>query len=100
MKGPGPAGNRRQDLESQLVTRKEAEDAAAKVHLQRQNAHQELLTVASLCAVPQAPEAQLAANGNRIDGTVTPGPSMPGDAEIRAEDPKIDAKIKSICRGC
>src|SRR4051812_12399895 len=43
---------------------------------------------------------QGAANGNRIDGTVTPGPSMPGDAEIRAEDPKVDAKIKSICRGC
>jgi hypothetical protein len=38
--------------------------------------------------------------GGRIDGTVTPGPSMPGDAEIRAEDPKVDAKIKSICRGC
>jgi hypothetical protein len=39
-------------------------------------------------------------NGGRIDGTVTPGPSMPGDAEIRAEDPKVDAKIKSICKGC
>jgi hypothetical protein len=38
--------------------------------------------------------------GGRIDGTVTPGPSMPGDAEIRAEDPKVDAKIKSICKGC
>jgi hypothetical protein len=25
---------------------------------------------------------------------------MPGDAEIRAEDPKVDAKIKSICKGC
>jgi hypothetical protein len=25
-------------------------------------------------------------NGGRIDGTITPGPSMPGDAEIR---PKI-----------
>jgi hypothetical protein len=25
---------------------------------------------------------------------------MPGDAEIKAEDPKVDAKIKSICRGC
>jgi hypothetical protein len=41
-----------------------------------------------------------AANGGRIDGTVTPGPSMPGDAEIRAEDPKVDAKVKSICKGC
>jgi hypothetical protein len=39
-------------------------------------------------------------NGGRIDGTVTPGPSMPGDAEIRAEDPKVDAKIKNICKGC
>ena len=36
----------------------------------------------------------------RIDGTTTPGPSMPGDAEIRAEDPKVDQKIKSICKGC
>jgi hypothetical protein len=24
---------------------------------------------------------------------------MPGDAEIRAEDSKVDQKIKSICRG-
>ena len=39
-------------------------------------------------------------NGGRIDGTVTPGPSMPGDAEIRAEDPKVNAKIRSICKGC
>ena len=35
----------------------------------------------------------------RIDGTTTPGPSMPGDAEIRAEDPKVDQKIKNICKG-
>jgi hypothetical protein len=42
----------------------------------------------------------LAGNGGRIDGTVTPGPSMPGDAEIKAENPKVDAKIKSICKGC
>jgi hypothetical protein len=41
-----------------------------------------------------------AGNGGRIDGTVTPGPSMPGDAEIRSEDPKVDAKIKNICKGC
>jgi hypothetical protein len=39
-------------------------------------------------------------SGQRIDGTVTPGPSMPGDLEIKAEDSKVDAKIKSICRGC
>jgi hypothetical protein len=42
------------------------------------------------------------ANG-RIDGTVTPGPAMPGDAAIREEDAqnsKVDKKIKSICRGC
>jgi hypothetical protein len=25
---------------------------------------------------------------------------MPGDAEIRAEDPVVDKKIKSICKGC
>jgi hypothetical protein len=25
---------------------------------------------------------------------------LPGDAEIRAEDPKVDAKVKSICKGC
>ena len=42
----------------------------------------------------------LSGNSGRIDGTATPGPSMPGDAEIRAEDPKVDAKIKSICKGC
>jgi hypothetical protein len=36
----------------------------------------------------------------RIDGTVTQGPSMPGDAEIRAEDSKVDKKVKSICKGC
>ena len=36
----------------------------------------------------------------RIDGTVTPGPSMPGDLEIKNENAKVDARIKSICRGC
>jgi hypothetical protein len=40
------------------------------------------------------------ATGGRIDGTVTQGPAMPGDAEIRAEDPVVDKKIKSICKGC
>jgi hypothetical protein len=29
---------------------------------------------------------------------VTPGPSMPGDADIRSEYPKIDAKIKNSAR--
>jgi hypothetical protein len=38
--------------------------------------------------------------GGRIDGTVTHGPAMPGDAAIRAEDREVDKKIKSICRGC
>jgi hypothetical protein len=41
-----------------------------------------------------------AATGGRIDGTVTQGPAMPGDAAIRAEDPVVDKKIKSICKGC
>jgi hypothetical protein len=37
----------------------------------------------------------------RIDGTTTQGgPDRPGDAEMRAEDRKLDQKIKSICRGC
>jgi hypothetical protein len=38
--------------------------------------------------------------GGRIDGTVTQGPSMPGDLEIKNENSKVDAKIKGICRGC
>lgn len=39
----------------------------------------------------------------RIDGTETPGPSLPGDDQIRSEssrDSEADRKIKSICRGC
>jgi hypothetical protein len=40
------------------------------------------------------------ANGGRIDGTVTQGPSMRGDLEIREENSKVDAKIKGICKGC
>jgi hypothetical protein len=40
------------------------------------------------------------ATRGRIDGTVTQGPAVPGDAEIRAEDPVVDKKIKSICKGC
>ncbi|RQH14662.1 hypothetical protein EHH60_05545 [Bradyrhizobium sp. RP6] len=42
-------------------------------------------------------------NIGRIDGTVTPGPSLPGDAQIRSEssqDSEADRKIKSICKGC
>jgi hypothetical protein len=39
-------------------------------------------------------------SGGRIDGTVTQGPEMPGDAAIRAEDQVVDKKIKSICKGC
>ena len=39
-------------------------------------------------------------SGGRIDGTVTQGPAMPGDAAIRAEDQVVDKKIKSICEGC
>jgi len=38
--------------------------------------------------------------GGRIDGTVTKGPAMSGDAEIRGEEAKVDKKIKSICKGC
>jgi hypothetical protein len=40
------------------------------------------------------------ATGGRIDGTVTQGPPMQGDAAIRAEDQVVDKKIKSICKGC
>jgi hypothetical protein len=39
-------------------------------------------------------------NGGRIDGVVTQGPNKPGDVEIRAENSKVNQKIKSICRGC
>jgi hypothetical protein len=41
--------------------------------------------------------------GGRIDGTVTNGPAMTGDKEIRDEDAvdsKVDKKIKGICKGC
>lgn len=43
------------------------------------------------------------ANIGRIDGTVTPGPSLQGDDQIRSEtsrNSEADRKIKSICRGC
>jgi hypothetical protein len=38
--------------------------------------------------------------GNRIDGVTNPGPATPGDAEINAENARVNAKVKSICRGC
>jgi hypothetical protein len=40
------------------------------------------------------------ASGGRIDGTVQKGPAMQGDAEISAENAKVDKKVKSICKGC
>ncbi len=42
-------------------------------------------------------------NIGRIDGTVTPGPSLQGDDQIRSEssrDSDVGRKIKSICKGC
>ena len=39
-------------------------------------------------------------SGGRIDSTMSRGPALPGDAEIRAEDQVVDRKIKSICKGC
>jgi hypothetical protein len=36
----------------------------------------------------------------RIDGVTNPGPEVPGDAAIKSENAKVDAKVKSICRGC
>jgi hypothetical protein len=38
--------------------------------------------------------------GGRIDGVTNPGPEIPGDAAIKAENAKVDAKVKSICKGC
>jgi hypothetical protein len=29
-----------------------------------------------------------------------PGPEVPGDAAIKSENAKVDAKVKSICKGC
>jgi hypothetical protein len=40
------------------------------------------------------------APGGRIDGVANPLPPVPGDAAIKAEDAKVDAKVKSICKGC
>lgn len=42
-------------------------------------------------------------NIGRIDGTVTPGPSLDGDDQIRSEtsrDSDVGRKIRSICKGC
>ncbi len=36
----------------------------------------------------------------RIDGVANHGPRVPGDAEIKAENQEVDAKVKSICKGC
>jgi hypothetical protein len=36
----------------------------------------------------------------RVDGVTNPGPAVAGDAEINAENKKVDSKIKSICKGC
>jgi hypothetical protein len=56
---------RRPDVERQLMTRRQVEDAAAKVSAQRQNAHQELLTVAEHAGLPETEEEQLAENLRR-----------------------------------
>jgi hypothetical protein len=40
-------------------------------------------------------------SGGRIDGTTTQvGPITPSDEAIRNENAKVDAKVKSICKGC
>ena len=45
--------------------------------------------------------AEPAAGGNgKIDGVTNPGPEVPGDAAIKDENAKVDAKVKSICKGC
>ena len=38
--------------------------------------------------------------GGRFDGVTNPLPPVPGDAAIKAEDAKVDAKVKGICKGC
>jgi hypothetical protein len=38
--------------------------------------------------------------GGRIDGVANPLPPVPGDEAIKAENAKVDAKVKSICKGC
>lgn len=38
--------------------------------------------------------------GSRTGGINAQGPNTPGGADIRAKDPKIERKIKSICKGC
>jgi hypothetical protein len=38
--------------------------------------------------------------GGRIDGVTNPQAPIPGDAAINAENAKVDAKVKSIRKGC
>src|SRR6266566_2145647 len=74
--------NRRQYLEPQLTARRQIEAAAAKIRLQRENAHQELVTVAEHCGVPLAPEDELAENLHHWLKTTT--------EEIRVEQQGIE----------
>src|SRR5438034_439582 len=74
--------SRRQYLEPQLATRRQIEAAAAKIRLQRENAHQELVTVAEHCGVPLAPEDELAENLHHWLKTTT--------EEIRVEQQGIE----------
>jgi hypothetical protein len=39
-------------------------------------------------------------SSGRIDGTATKGPPMRGDAEINAENDRVDKKIENVCKGC
>jgi hypothetical protein len=39
-------------------------------------------------------------SSGRIDGTATKGPPMRGDAEISAENERVDKKIENVCKGC
>jgi hypothetical protein len=57
---------------------------------------------ASNPSTPSAPGTNSAGTA-QSSGAMTTGSaagSTAQDAKIRAEDPKIDKKIKSICRGC
>src|SRR5881296_290427 len=74
--------SRRQDLEPQLATRRQMEAAAGKIRLQRENARQELVTVAEHCEVPLAPEDQLAQDLNHWRNAST--------EEIRVEQQGIE----------
>jgi uncharacterized protein YhaN len=50
---------RRADLEKQLASRKQVEDAAAAIQIQRDNARQALLDAAARCEIPVADEVPL-----------------------------------------